>query len=241
MCFFAFGAASGEMFNLEILKSGWAPLSFRNIEFLDVTSLAFFFEWYFNKNPQALTCNLRDVFPLIGLPSISLKKPANFRHVAIRFSAAKGEDFAQAASNFAQEATFTLGSGNDTFPDAWGHFSDSSNNTFTIFVQSRKTITNREFSTDDLRVQLNYLNGIQNWILFVITDGASSAIPQIYGDRVFIIGKDEQHKFYGAMLATMRKTALQVESIVGLQREQCYPKSRDVEMVDSDEHIDIMM
>jgi len=199
--------------------------------------LAFFFEWHFEKHPEADTCQLRDVFPKLGLPAVVLKKPPNFRHESIRFSAAKGEDFTVKASNFAQVAVFTLGCGNDSFPDAWGHYKDTSDEPFTIFIQSRKTITNKAFTTDDLEVQLKYLEGIKShWLLLVVTDGPTSAIiPADFEEKVCIVEGAQQEFFYGHMLATMRRTALSVESGLGLQRVEITHTPSDAIMVDADE------
>ncbi len=82
------------------------------------------------------------------------------------------ESFTKVASAFTEVATFTLGCGNDSFPDAWGHFQKVDGGPFTIFIQSKQTITGGSFTQNDLAQQLEYLRGLtQDWILFIVTDG----------------------------------------------------------------------
>jgi hypothetical protein len=89
----------------------------------------------------------------------------------IRFNAEK-DFFTNVADKFTEVATFTLGCGNDSFPDAWGHFKQVDNSPFTLFTQSKKTITGGKFTTEDLEQQIGYLDRFtHDWILFVITDG----------------------------------------------------------------------
>ena len=60
-------------------------MSSRDAEKLDMAALAFFVEWYFEKNKEQTQCDIRLVFPLIpGLPPVMLQRPSNFRQISIR-------------------------------------------------------------------------------------------------------------------------------------------------------------
>jgi len=219
--FFTEGIVPGDLLDIDFLRQGWYNMSSRDAEKLDMAALAFFVEWYFEKNKEQTQCDIRLVFPLIpGLPPVMLQRPSNFRQISIRFNAEK-DFFTNIADKFTEVATFTLGCGNDAFPDAWGHFKQVDSSPFTLFTQSRKTITGGKFTTEDLEQQIGYLNRFtHDWILFVITDGESSAvIPTQYKTRIFIFDCNTQHLFYGPIITSVRKTVIQLESETGVKRE----------------------
>jgi hypothetical protein len=206
--FFTEGIVPGDLLDIDFLRQGWYNMSSRDAEKLDMAALAFFVEWYFEKNKEHTQCDIRSVFPLIpGLPPVMLQRPSNFRQISIRFNAEK-DFFTNIADKFTEVATFTLGCGNDAFPDAWGHFKQVDSSPFTLFTQSRKTITGGKFTTEDLQQQIGYLNRFtHDWILFVVTDGESSAvIPTQYKTHIFIFDCNTQHLFYGPIITSVRKT-----------------------------------
>jgi hypothetical protein len=224
--YFVNAVQPGDLLSIDVLCSRWHELSSREVEKLDIAALAFAFEWYFEKaesyktNLSDLTkFKLRDVFPHIkNLPDITLKRPENFRKTSIRFTAEK-KSFTTVATAFTKVATFTLGCGNDAFPDAWGHFQKENGKPFTIFIQSRKTTTGRSFTQYDLAQQLEYLQELtQDWILFVVTDGEiAMKVPVKYTCQVFAFDKSTQHLFYGPVLALIRKTLIQLEDETGVK------------------------
>jgi hypothetical protein len=109
---------------------------------------------------------------------------------------------------------------------------------FTIFIQSKKTITGGNFTQNDLTQQLLYLQELtQDWILFIITDGMISneslifnfksfnllctgkidmKVPAKYTRQVFAFDSSTQHLFYGPVLAFIRKTLIQLEAETGV-------------------------
>lgn len=216
---FTSSVVPGDLLDIAFLRQGWDGMSSRQAEQLDMAALAFFVEWYFEKNSQATEFNIREVFPNIpGLPSVLLQKPNNFRKASIRFEAAKAEGFQKVADDYSNVATFTLGSGNDSFPDAWAYFKQKTGESFTIFIQSKKTITEKVFRQADLEQQLNYLPRIKHWFLFIITDGVFEVeIHESLKEKVFLFDKNTQHQFYGPVLTTIRNTIIETESLMGLQ------------------------